>query len=165
MANLWHSSAVLFLIKNKLFPIIVKHLVKDNNLIDFTTFTFINDEKLQKIINNYFTVDEDEVNDRCLYNECHGVLFGTESDSIFVYLKAKNKNFKVVVSDYHIIAYKEMLGNDCITIFDIILDLYNQKKLSKENLIDIMGKIKENTKNPVPFTTIQAYKDLTTLIH
>lgn len=48
---------------------------------------------------------------------------------------------------------------------DIILDLYNRGKLSKENLIDIMDKIKDNTKTPLTFTTIKSYGTLTTLIH
>ncbi len=164
MANIWHSSAVLFLIKNKLLPIISPHLSKDNNFIDFNTFTFI-DEKLQKIIRYYFTIDNEDVSDIYLYKKYGSIFFGTEPDSFFVYLKAKKKNYKIVVPDYRITAYKKLLGHDCITIFDIILDLYNQKKLSKENLIDIMDKIKENTKNPVTFVSIKAYTDLTTLIH
>ncbi len=164
MANIWHSSAVLFLIKNKLLPIISPHLSKDNNFIDFNTFTFI-DEKLQKIIRYYFTIDNEDVSNIYLYKKYCSIFFGTEPDSFFVYLKAKKKNYKIVVSDYRITAYKKLLGHDCITIFDIILDLYNQKKLSKENLIDIMDKIKENTKNPVTFVSIKAYTDLTTLIH
>ncbi len=70
MANIWHSSAVLFLIKNKLLPIISPHLSKDNNFIDFNTFTFI-DEKLQKIIRYYFTIDNEDVSNIYLYKNCY----------------------------------------------------------------------------------------------
>lgn len=165
MANIWHSSALLFLSKNKLLSIIAPCLDKSSNFIDLTTFNFINDKNLQLIMETSFTIDSGDVSDINLYNECRGVLFGNNPDSIFVYLKARKRQYNVIVPDYRITAYKKLLGHDCITIFDIILDLYNQKKLSKENLIDIMDKIKENTKNPVTFVSIKAYTDLTTLIH
>lgn len=165
MANIWHSSTVLFLSKNELLPIIAPCLDKSSNLIDLTSFNFINDRKLQEVIRHYFTIDMNDVSDIKLYKECHGILFGTDPDSFFVYLKAKKKNYKVVVLDYSITAYKKLLEHDCITIFDVILELYNSGKLSKKNLIDIMDRIKDNTKTPSTFTTIKSYSTLTTLVH
>lgn len=165
MANIWHSSTVSFLSKNELLPIIAPCLDKSSNFIDLTTFHFIYDKNLQLIMETYFTIDSDDVSDINLYNECRGVLFGSDPDSIFVYLKAKKKNYKVVVPDYSITGYKKLLKGSCITIFDVILELYNSHKLSKDEIKNIMDKIKENTKNPVAFTHIDSYSALTTLVH
>lgn len=165
MANIWHSSTVSFLSKNELLPIIAPCLDKSSNFIDLTTFHFIYDKNLQLIMETYFTIDSDDVSDIDLYNTCRGVLFGSDPDSIFVYLKAKKKNYKVVVPDYSITGYKKLLKGSCITIFDVILELYNSHKLSKDEIKNIMDKIKENTKNPVAFTHIDSYSALTTLVH
>ena len=165
MANIWHSSALLFLSKNKLLQIITPCLDKSSNFIDLTTFNFINDKTLQIIMETYFTIDSDDVSDIDLYNECRGVLFGSDPDSIFVYLNAKKKNYKVIVPDYSITGYKKLLRGDCITVFDVILELYNSHQLSNDEIKNIMDKIKENTKNPVAFTHIDSYSALTTLVH
>ena len=165
MANIWHSSALLFLSKNELLPIIAPCLDKSSNFIDLTTFHFIYDKNLQLMMGTYFTIDSGDVSDINLYNECRGVLFGNNPDSIFVYLKARKKNYKVIVPDYSITGYKKLLKGSCITIFVVILELYNSHKLSKDEIKNIMDKIKENTKNPVAFTHIDSYSALTTLVH
>ncbi len=154
---LWHSSAIFYLIKIRSFNIIAPLLSKDNNFIDKQTEMLI---KADSVV-SYYSVDSSEIDDNS-FNRHKGGIFGKDPDSVFVFLKTIQKDYKVVVSYPPVMGtYKQKLGNKYLTVFDVIKNLYDNKQLSKSKICDIMHNHQECFKsNPPAVNTIKAYKEL-----
>ena len=125
---IWHKSAIMYLKDIDFFNFVLNKIGK-KHYID--NLLLMEDESLDK----YFLVDSDSINlDPKIFRDTYITqsTYGSSPDEYTLIEKAKEKNYKIVM--YIPTLSRFNVDKLYISIFDILLELFNKNSLTKNDL-------------------------------